>query len=71
MAQSFAFRSPLNDAGDVGHGQHTVIGQPGHAQVRRQGGKRIVANFGFRRADDGKQGRLARIRQSHQANFRD
>jgi hypothetical protein len=70
-AQARAFRSALDQAGNVGDDEALVGRQVHDAEVRGQGRERIVGDLRLGGAGGGQEGRLARVGQADQADVGD
>ena len=68
-AQSFAFGSTFDNAGNVGHDETAVSAIADNAEVGYQSGERIICNFGLGRRNHREQCRLACIGEAHQSDI--
>jgi len=71
QAQSLPGVRPLDDARDVGHHEAAMPRQRDHAEVRLEGGERIVGDFRPRGRDHREQGALAGVWLAEQAHVGD
>src|SRR5690606_18364280 len=66
--QARAIGGALDQAGDVGDHEAAAGLDADHAQVRVEGGERIVRDLRRRRGDRADEGGLARVREAKQAD---
>ena len=57
---------PLDEPGEVGHDELGVVVEPHHAEVRLEGGERVVGDLRLGRRDRGDEGGLADAREPDQ-----
>ena len=66
VAQAGPLRSPLDDAGDVGHDEGDPLLHIDHPQVGEQGGEVVVGDLGLGPAHHAEEGGLAHVGKAHQ-----